>query len=70
MKEIARTGTVESPFSVKNAEQVKATLKSNPQINAYFAPYDEFAKGVVLALDEEGLNESRRIIESYRRNCF
>ena len=48
MKEIARTGTVESPFSVKNAEQVKAILKSNPEINAYFAPYDEFAKGVVL----------------------
>lgn len=55
MKEIVRTGTVESPFSVKNAEQVKAVLKSNPQINAYFAPYDEFAKGVVLALEEEGL---------------
>ena len=61
MKEIARTGTVESPFSVKNAEQVKAVLKSNPEINAYFAPYDEFAKGVVLALDEEGLNDKIRV---------
>lgn len=61
MKEIARTGTVESPFSVKNAEQVKATLKSNPLINVYFAPYDEFAKGVVLALDEEGLNDKIKV---------
>ena len=61
MKEIVRTGTVESPFSVKNAEQVKAVLKSNPQINAYFAPYDEFAKGVVLALEEEGLTDKIKV---------
>ena len=61
MKEIVRTGTVESPFSVKNAEQVKAVLKANPQINAYFAPYDEFAKGVVLALEEEGLTDKVRV---------
>ena len=61
MKEIVRTGTVESPFSVKNAEQVKAVLKANPQINAYFAPFDEFAKGVVLALEEEGLTDKVRV---------
>ena len=61
MKEIVRTGTVESPFSVKNAEQVKAVLKANPQINAYFAPYDEFAKGVVLALEEEGLTDKIKV---------
>lgn len=61
MKEIARSGTLESPFSLKNAEQVKAVLKSNPQINAYFAPFDEFAKGVVLALEEEGLTDKVRV---------
>lgn len=61
MKEIVRTGTVESPFSVKNAEQVKAVLKANPQINAYFALYDEFAKGVVLALEEEGMTGKIRV---------
>ena len=61
MKEIARSGTLESPFSVKNAEQVKAVLKANPQINAYFAPFDEFAKGVVLALEEEGLTDKVRV---------
>ena len=61
MKEIVRTGTVESPFSVKNAEQVKAVLKANPQINAYFAPFDEFAKGVVLALEEEGLTDKIKV---------
>ena len=61
MKEIARSGTLESPFAVKNAEQVKAVLKTNPQINAYFAPFDEFAKGVVLALEEEGLTDKIKI---------
>ncbi|WP_413207287.1 sugar ABC transporter substrate-binding protein [Rhodospirillum sp. A1_3_36] len=52
IKEVARTGTLDSPFSVKNADQVKATLRAKPEINAYFAPYDEFAKGVILALEE------------------
>ncbi|MBI9103723.1 MAG: sugar ABC transporter substrate-binding protein [Spirochaetales bacterium] len=50
--EIVRTGTLESPFSVKNADQVSASLRANPEINAYFSPYDEFAKGVVMALEE------------------
>jgi len=50
--EIVRTGTLESPFSVKNADQVSASLRANTEINAYFSPYDEFAKGVVMALEE------------------
>ena len=50
--EVVRTGTLESPFSVKNADQVSASLRANPEINAYFSPYDEFAKGVVMALEE------------------
>ncbi len=50
--EIVRTGTLESPFSVKNADQVSASLRANPEIEAYFSPYDEFAKGVVMALEE------------------
>ncbi len=52
MVEIVRTGTFESPFAVKNADQVSASLRANPEINAYFSPYDEFAKGVVMALEE------------------
>ncbi len=56
-KEAARTGTFESPFSVKNADQVKAVLTSNPDIQAYFAPYDEFGKGVVLALNEMNMTD-------------
>lgn len=56
-KEVARTGTFESPFSVKNADQIKAVLASDPNINAYFAPYDEFGKGVVLALNETSMTD-------------
>jgi len=52
--EIVRTGTLASPFSTKNADQIKAVLRANPEINAYFAPFDEFAKGVILALKEVG----------------
>lgn len=55
IKEVVRTGTLESPFSVKNADQVKAAFKAHPEINAFFAPYDEFGKGVILALDELGM---------------
>lgn len=61
MKEIARSGTVESPFSVKNADQVKAILQANKNINAYFAPYDEFGKGVVLALEELGMTDKIKL---------
>ena len=61
IKEITRTGTFESPFSSKNADQVKASLKAHPEITAYFAPYDEFGKGVILALDELGLGNKIKV---------
>lgn len=61
IKEIVRTGTLESPFSIKNADQIKAVLRANPEINAYFAPFDEFAKGVILALKEVGRNDSVKV---------
>ena len=52
MVEVVRTGTLESPFAVKNADQVSASLRAHSDITAYFSPYDEFAKGVVMALEE------------------
>ncbi|MEP3245651.1 MAG: sugar ABC transporter substrate-binding protein [Sneathiella sp.] len=61
IKEVARTGTLESPFSVKNAEQVKAVLRANPNINAYFAPFDEFGKGVILALEENNMTDKVKV---------
>jgi simple sugar transport system substrate-binding protein len=32
-------------------------LQANPNISVVFAPYDEFAKGVKIAVDEAGLNQ-------------
>ena len=61
IKEIVRTGTFESPFAVKNADQIKAVLRANPEINAYFAPYDEFAKGVVMALEESQMTNKIKV---------
>jgi simple sugar transport system substrate-binding protein len=52
---VAQTGTLESPIAVKNADQATAVFRANPSIGAYLAPYDEFAKGIVLALEELGM---------------
>ncbi|TVR91669.1 MAG: LacI family transcriptional regulator [Spirochaetaceae bacterium] len=51
---VAQTGTLDSPISTQNAAQATAVLRANPNIRAYLAPYDEFAKGIVLALEEIG----------------
>ncbi|MEC8285473.1 MAG: substrate-binding domain-containing protein, partial [SAR324 cluster bacterium] len=61
IKEIARHGSLESPISTKNADQVKATMQANRNINAYFAPYDEFAKGVVIALRELNMSDKVKV---------
>ncbi len=58
---VAQTGTLDSPISVNNADQAIAVLRANPNIQAYLAPYDEFAKGIVLALEDLGLTEEIRV---------
>ena len=57
----AQTGTLDSPISVRNADQAQAVLRANPEIQAYLAPYDEFAKGIVLALEELEITDSVRV---------
>lgn len=58
---VAETGTLDSPISVRNADQAKAVLRANPNIEAYLAPYDEFAKGIVLALEELEMTDSVKV---------
>lgn len=58
---IAETGTLDSPISVRNADEAKAVLRANPNIQAYLAPYDEFAKGIVLALEELEMTEDVKV---------
>jgi simple sugar transport system substrate-binding protein len=56
IQEVARFGVVNSTTAASVADQAKATLRAHPEITVVFAPYDEFARGVKLALGELGLN--------------
>jgi simple sugar transport system substrate-binding protein len=61
MQIVEQTGTLESPIAVKNADQAKAVLRANDTIDAYLAPYDEFAKGIVLALEELDMTDEVKV---------
>ena len=53
--EAARIGTLDNPIANSNANQARAALQANPNITVFFAPYNEFAKGVKIAADELGI---------------
>jgi len=55
--EVAQFGTLDNPIANSIANQARAVLQANPGINVVFAPYDEFAKGVKIAVDEAGLTD-------------
>ena len=57
IKEAAQFGTLDNPIANSIANQARAVLQANPSINVVFAPYDEFAKGVKIAVDEAGLTD-------------
>jgi simple sugar transport system substrate-binding protein len=54
--EVARIGTLDNPIANANANQARAALQANPTISVFFAPYNEFAKGVKIAADEAGMS--------------
>lgn len=56
IEEVAVFGTLDNPIANSNANQARAVLQANPGIQVVFAPYDEFAKGVKIAVDEAGLS--------------
>ncbi|KUF09192.1 substrate-binding domain-containing protein [Pseudoponticoccus marisrubri] len=56
IEEAARIGTLDNPIANANANQARAALQANPGISVFFAPYNEFAKGVKIAADELGLS--------------
>lgn len=56
INEVARFGTLDNPIANSNANQARSVLQANPNINVVFAPYDEFAKGVVIAVNEAGMS--------------
>ena len=59
--EAARIGTLDNPIANSNANQARAALQANPNISVFFAPYNEFAKGVKIATDELGLSADMAI---------
>ncbi|MBK0327970.1 substrate-binding domain-containing protein [Rhodobacteraceae bacterium F11138] len=59
--EVAQFGTLDNPIANSNANQARSVLQANPDINVIFAPYDEFAKGVKIAVDEAGLSSDIKI---------
>ena len=53
--EAAMFGTLDNPIANSVANQARSVLSANPNITVMFAPYDEFAKGVKIAVDEAGM---------------
>ena len=51
IKEVAQFGTLDNPIANSVANQARAALQANPTISVVFAPYDEFAKGVMIAVN-------------------
>ena len=57
IEEVAQFGTLDNPIANSNANQARSVLQANSDITVVFAPYDEFAKGVKIAVDEAGLTD-------------
>lgn len=55
--EKAQMGTLDNPIANSNANQARSVLQANPNISVFFAPYNEFAKGVKIAVDEAGMTQ-------------
>lgn len=54
-------GVVNDTVPASVADQTKAVLTANPDISVIFTPWDEFAKGVKLAIDELGVADKVKI---------
>jgi simple sugar transport system substrate-binding protein len=52
IRERARWGTVDNPIAQSVANQAAAVYRAHPEIRVVFAPYDEFARGALLAANE------------------
>jgi simple sugar transport system substrate-binding protein len=52
IKQVAHFGKVSDSTASDTQEQANAAITANPGLKAVLAPYDEFAKGVVLALGQ------------------
>jgi simple sugar transport system substrate-binding protein len=61
LKQVAQIGVVDNNTAAGVADQAKAALQANPNTKAIFAPYDEFAKGATIAVQELGLEDQVKV---------
>lgn len=61
VQEVANFGSMKQPIARYIANQARAVLTANPDIEVIFAPYDEFARGAKIAVKEAGLADQIRI---------
>jgi simple sugar transport system substrate-binding protein len=61
IKQVAQVGVVNSDTTSETADQIKAALLAHPGVTAVFAPYDAFAQGALLAVDELGLQKKVKV---------
>ncbi len=59
--ETVRIGVVNDTTATSIADQAKAAFRAHPEITVFFAPWDEAARGVKLALGELGLSDKVKI---------
>lgn len=59
--ETAVWGVVNNSVAASVADQTKAVLRAHPDISLIFTPWDEFARGVKLAIDELGVANKVKI---------
>jgi simple sugar transport system substrate-binding protein len=61
LNQVAQIGAVNASTAATVADQALAALQANPNVVAIFAPYDEFAKGATLAVEELGLQDQIKV---------
>src|SRR5271165_2522181 len=54
-------GVVNDSVAASVADQTKAVLRAHPDIKVIFTPWDEFARGAKLAIDELGVADRTKI---------
>ncbi len=59
--QVAAWGTANTPVATNIADQTAAVFRAHPDISVIFAPWDEFARGAALAVNENKLNGKVKI---------
>jgi simple sugar transport system substrate-binding protein len=61
VEQVAQWGAVDDTTAKTVADQTAAVFRAHPDITVVIAPYDEFARGVKLAVDAAGLSDKVKI---------